>query len=303
MMKKNKYFLPLSILIFIIILGFFCYAKTETYQKDNIVSFIDKSDEIFKPFLLENSPPSIEANIASSVLLNNDKKVILYEKNLEEKTAIASLTKLMTAVVVIDNYPLNSKILVDEQMLNAWGTSGGLTLGEHVAIEDLLYIMLIESSNDAAECLASKLDRDNFMILMNEKAKKLKMRSTHFVNPSGLDEDNGTYNTSSAKDLTILVSEIIDNYPIIANILSKKEYTVISEEGIRHHLSTTNSLLKEIPYETWGKTGYTEIANGCLILMTKNALNDTIINIIINSNDRFGEMKNLANWTLESFSF
>jgi len=300
---KNKYFLPLSILFFIILLGFFCYARAETYQKNDVVSFLDENINLFKPIFIGNNTPDLQANIASSVLLNEDKKIILYEKNLEEKTAIASLTKLMTAVVVMDNYPLDSEILVDEQMLNAWGTSGGLTLGEHVLIKDLLYIMLIESSNDAAECLASKLNRDNFMILMNEKAKKLKMRSTHFVNSSGLDEDNGTYNTSSAKDLTILASEIINNYPIIASILSKKEFTVVSEEGIRHHLTTTNNLLKEIPYETWGKTGYTEIANGCLILMTKTPLNDTIINIIINSNDRFGEMKNLTNWTLESFSY
>lgn len=163
--------------------------------------------------------------------------------------------------------------------------------------------MLIESSNDAAECLASKLNRENFIILMNEKAKELKMKKTSFVNPSGLDEDNGTYNISTAKDLTILASEIIKNYPLIPEILSHKEYTVISEEGTSHRITTTNSLLQEMPTGTWGKTGYTEIANGCLILMTKNDLNDIIINIIINSNDRFGEMKNLTTWINNSFSF
>lgn len=301
-MKKNKSFIPLSILFFIIFLGFFGFTTTKTYSKENHFSFIEEGN-VFKPLLLEKTLPDFQANVASSVLLSQDKKIILYKKNIEEKTAIASLTKLMTAVIVIDNYPLDSKILVDQEMLNAWGTSGGLTLGEHVTIEELLYIMLIESSNDAAECLASKLDRNNFMILMNEKAKKLKMRNTHYVNPSGLDEDNGAYNTSSAKDLTLLVSEIIKNYPVIASILSKKEYVVISEEGIRHNLKNTNTLLKEIPYETWGKTGYTEIASGCLILMTKTPFNDTIINIIINSKDRFGEMKNLTDWTLKSFSY
>lgn len=300
-MKNN--ILLLSILLIIIFLGSFCFLKTETFSKDDVFSFIDESAKIFKPYLIKTTAPDIQANIASSVLLNEDKKIILYEKNIEEKTAIASLTKLMTAVVVMDNYPLDSKIIVDEEMLTAWGTAGGLILNEHVTIEDLLYILLIESSNDAAECLASKLNRNNFIILMNEKAKKLKMRSTHFVNPSGLDEDDGTYNTSSAKDLTVLVSEIIKNYPTIKDILSKTEYTIISEEGIRHKLSNTNALLKEIPYETWGKTGYTEIANGCLILMTKNSNNDTIINIIINSNDRFGEMKTLTNWTVTSFSY
>jgi len=300
-MKNNL--ILLSAFILIIILGCFHIAKKETYSKENIISLINGNTKLFAPFKIKNEIPNLEASIASSVLLNGNKKIILYEKNIEEKTAIASLTKLMTAVIVIDNYPLDSKILIDEEMLKAWGTSGSLKLGEHVIIEDLLYIMLIESSNDAAECLASKLDRNNFMILMNEKAKKLKMKSTYFVNPSGLDEADGKYNTSSAKDLTILVSEIIKNYPIIKDILSKSEHYFVSEEGISHKITNTNILLKEIPYETWGKTGYTEKANGCLILMTKDPLGDIIINIIINSNDRFNEMKNLTNWTTNAFSF
>jgi len=300
-MNKNLVFL--TILTLLIFLSCFIVNKNSlTNAKGNVVSFLGE-EKTFKPYLKNNYDLKLEANIASSVLLTNDKKVILYKNNLEEKTAIASITKLMSAVIVIDNYPKNSKILIDEKMLSAWGTSGSLKLGEHITIENLLYIMLIESSNDAAECLASKLDRENFIILMNEKAKKLKMKKTHFVNPSGLDEDNGNYNVSSAKDLTLLVSEIIKNYPLIPEILVNKEYTVISEEGEKHKITTTNSLLKEMPNGTWGKTGYTEIANGCLILMTKNNLNDIIINIIINSKDRFGEMKNLIDWVDNSFSF
>ncbi|MDD4661702.1 MAG: serine hydrolase [Candidatus Pacebacteria bacterium] len=300
----NKNFILLIILLLIIILGCFSINnKSKTIAKENIISFIGEDERLFKPSLEKNIDLNLNAKIASSTLLTNDQKIILYENNLEEKTAIASITKLMSAVIVIDNYPSNSKILIDEKMLSAWGTSGSLKLGEHITIENLLYIMLIESSNDAAECLASKLDRENFIILMNEKAKKLKMKKTFFVNPSGLDEDDGTYNTSSAKDLTILASEIIKNYPLIPEILSHKEYTVKSEEGVDHKITTTNSLLREMPIGTWGKTGYTEIANGCLILMTKNDLGDIIINIIINSNDRFREMKNLTTWINNSFSF
>lgn len=289
------------ILIFItlILLGCFHFTKNETYSKENTISLIDKNINLFKPYKTQTDSPDLEATIVSSVLLNQDKKIILYEKNLNEKTAIASLTKLMTAVVTIDNYPLDSKIIVDETMLTAWGTARKLKIGEHITVRDLLHIMLIESSNDASECLASKVDRDNFMILMNEKAKKLKMKSSYFLNPSGLDEEDDSCNISSAKDLTILVAEIIDKYPIITEILSKKEYYMASG----HKMVNTNTLLKEIPYETWGKTGYTQKANECLILMTKTPFDDTIINIIINSNDRFSEMKNLINWTEKSFSF
>jgi len=299
-MKKNISLFV--ILIFFIIFGFIQIKNNSElcFKKTNLYSF--NNTDLFKPIKISNITDP-KANIASSILLNKENKTILYEKNINQKTAIASLTKLMTAVIVIDKYPLDSKIEITAEMLKAWGTSGELIEGEHVTIKNLLYIMLIESSNDAAECLASRVERGNFMYLMNEKARSLKLRSTHFVNPSGLDEPNGEYNQSTAKDLTLLVSHIIKNYPIIYDALSKNTHTIISEEGNVHYLTNTNTLLKEIPYETWGKTGYTEQANGCLILMTKNKKNDTIINIIINSNNRFYEMKKLINSINNSFYF
>lgn len=300
-MKKNI-FLLIILIIFIIVGSVQIRNNSELLfnKKGDFLSF--NSIELFRPIQINNIN-ELEANIASSVLLNNNNKTILYEKNINEETAIASLSKLMTAVIVTDKYPLDSKIEVTEEMLEAWGTSGGLIKGEHVTIENLLYIMLIESSNDAAECLASKIERSNFIYLMNQKAKELKMRNTSFVNPSGLDENNGTYNKSTAKDLTVLVSYIIENYPIITDALSKKTHSIVSEEGNIHYLKNTNDLLKEIPYKTWGKTGYTDIANGCLVLMTKNEKNDTIINIVINSKDRFTEMKQLINSVNNSFYF
>ena len=301
-MKKNL--ILIIILLLIIILGGFHVAESvKSCSIKNTPFLIDDSLKLFKPFKVKDALSSLEANIASSVLLNEDKKIILYEKNLNQKAAIASLTKLMTAVIVMDNYPLDSKIDLNDNMLMSLRRSTNLVIGEHMTIKDLLYIMLIESNNNAAEYLASKIDRSNFMILMNEKAKKLKMKNTYFVNPHGLDENNGDYNTSSAKDLTILVSEIIKNYPLIKDILSNYKYKLVTEEGNVYNLTNTNILLEEVPYETWGKTGYTEKANGCLILMTNTPSDDIIINIIINSDDRFEEMKNLTNWTLNAFSF
>jgi D-alanyl-D-alanine carboxypeptidase len=299
-MKKNI-FLLLILIIFIVIGSVQIKNNSELLFNTKENNSFDFSN-LFKPIQTQ-SINELSANIVSSVLLSDNNKTILYQENINEKTAIASLTKLMTAVIVMDKYPLDSQIEITEEMLEAWGTSGGLIKGEHVTIQNLIYIMLIESSNDAAECLASKIERDSFIYLMNEKAKELKMRGTSFVNPSGLDEDNGTYNISTAKDLTILVSYIIENYPIIADALSKKTYSILSEEGNVHYLTNTNELLKELPYETWGKTGYTDIANGCLILMTKNEKNDTIVNIVINSNDRFTEMKELINSINNSFYF
>lgn len=298
-MKKNAFFF--LILLLILLSSCFNVSKAETILKKNQTFTTNK--DLFKPFKSKNTNPNIQANIASSVLLNNNNKIILYEKNLNEKTSIASLSKLMTAVIVLDHYPLDSKILVDKEMMKVWGTSRNIQIGDYIEIKDLLYIMLLESNNDASECLSAKLNRSNFIILMNEKAKQLKMKQTSFVNPSGLDEDNGTYNVSSAKDLTLLIYEIIGNYPEIVEILSKKEYDFINENGIIYKIKNTNIMLEEFSYKAWGKTGYTLSANECLILMTKTPLNDTIINIVIKANNRFLEMRNLITWVNNTFSF
>lgn len=297
----------INIIILIIFIGFiltasFSINKGSYFFEDKEISI--KEIGLFKPLQIKKIDNNhLSANILSSVLIKDNQPQILFEKELNKKAGIASITKLMTAVIVIDKYPLDSKIEVNEEMLNAWGTAGGLQIGEHVNIKDLLYIMLIESSNDAAECLASKVGRENFIHLMNEKAKGLKMKNTEYFNPSGLDEDDGTYNTSSAKDLTILVSNILEDYPIIAEILSNKTYYLTSEEGYQHKLTNTNKLLKEFPYKTWGKTGYTEMAKECLILMTRNENNDIIVNTVIGSDDRFTDMDLLINSVNKAFNF
>lgn len=301
-MKQNTLFL-IILIIFILGAGVCLSQNNIQYSSSSSNFYLENYKDFFKPLIKSADKPSLNANIALVALDDGDEK-ILYAKNLKEKSAIASLTKLMTAVVVIENYPLDSLIEIDEQTLeDTWGTSGNLRSGEHITVEDLLKIMLIESSNDAAECLASKINRDNFLFLMNEKAKELKMKSTSFVNPSGLDEDNGDCNISSAQDLATLISYIIKEYPLISEILSSKEDYVISQEGIYHALENTNILLEELPQESWGKTGYTEKANGCLVLMTKTPNDDTIINIIINADERFEEMEKLINWTDNTFVF
>lgn len=300
-MKKINITILIIFITFILTASFFINQKS-IFSEAKEISIENPS--LFKPLQVKEINNAFSStNILASVLIKDNQPQILFEKELNKEAGIASITKLMTAVIVIDKYPLDSKIEVNEEMLNAWGTAGGLQLGEHVNIKDLLYIMLIESSNDAAECLASKVGRENFIYLMNEKTKNLKMKNTSFFNPSGLDEANGEYNTSSAKDLTILVSNILKDYPIIAEILSNETYYLTSEEGYQHKLTTTNKLLKKFPSKTWGKTGYTEIAKECLILMTKNENNDIIVNTVIGSDDRFGDMEILINSVNKAFNF
>jgi len=239
-----------------------------------------------------------------SVFVKDDKEVVLSEKDIDEQIAIASLTKLMTAVIVLDNYNLDDLISISDSAINTYGTAGELQKGEIVSVEDLLFITLIESSNDGAEAFAEKMGRSTFIYKMNEKARGLNMKSTRFINPTGLDEENLT-NVSTANDLEKLVVLILKDYPLISEILSLSSKEITSYSGVYRKLTNTNILLSESSVYLWGKTGYTLKANGCLILILNNfSLNSDegyVINIIAGADDRFNEARKLENWLEKSF--
>ena len=142
---------------------------------------------------------------ASSIVMDIDSKRILYEENKDEQRLIASITKIMTAIIVIENTPnLNKKITVGEEVLTMYGTSIYLQVGEEISIKDLLYGLILRSGNDAALTLAVNTSKteENFVKLMNQKAKELNMKNTIFQNSHGLDEI--TQNKSTAYDMALL---------------------------------------------------------------------------------------------------
>ena len=229
---------------------------------------------------------------------------ILFKKEIDKKLPIASVTKLMTAVVVLENYSLQSEIKISKEAIDQEGESGHLHLGEIISTEDLLYIMLIESSNDAAEAFAENMGKEKFIELMNQKAKSLEMENTFFVNPNGLDTaGQNALNYSSALDLAKLVIYIQKNHPLIGEILSRKEFSFSSPDGqFRHSLVSTNSLLYD-SQTLWGKTGYTKKANGCMVNLIRPQSNDNliIINVVLGADDRFYEIQRLTDWLNNSF--
>ncbi len=229
---------------------------------------------------------------------------ILFKKEIDKKLPIASVTKLMTAVVVLENYSLQSEIKISKEAIDQEGESGRLNIDEIISTEDLLYIMLIESSNDAAEAFAENMGKEKFIELMNQKAKSLEMENTFFVNPNGLDAaGQNSLNYSSALDLAKLVIYIQKNHPLIGEILSRKEFSFNSPDGqFRHSLVSTNSLLYD-SQTLWGKTGYTKKANGCMVNLIRPQSNDNliIINVVLGADDRFYEIQRLTDWLNNSF--
>lgn len=248
--------------------------------------------------------PSIAAAASISVEIDpGGREKVLFEKNAAQKMPIASLTKLMTAIIASEFYHDSHRIEISKAAVSQPEESGNLTVGEILQVKDLLCCMLIESSNDAAFALSEPASTAGFTDLMNLKAKELGLNNTYFFNPAGIDLDDSTEesNYSTAQDLAKLTKYLLAEHPEILNILSKKEYDLYLENGVLHHtLENTNQLLGEIPEIIGGKTGYTEEAGGCLLLILKGKEPGTyLINVILNSQDRFGEMRQLIKYGLQ----
>lgn len=259
---------------------------------------------------IKRSKPSLEfedleirAKAAISVEIDEKgRERILFEKNPKESLPIASLTKLMTAFVVFDlkeTYDLSQEIRIGKEAINQEGSSkyGDLREGGYLSVESLVYIMLIESSNDAAFALAEPIGQEGFVGIMNLYAKDLGLEDTQFINPTGLEPNSPKEpaNLSTAEDLAELAKYILEKYPQIFEITSYQSYKVLNPNGSLHHFipTNTNELLLEIPEIVGGKTGWSPEAGGCLLLVLESPRNGYFINVILGSDDRFGEMRKL----------
>lgn len=216
---------------------------------------------------------------------------ILLKKEADKKLPIASVTKLMTAIAVLENLNPEEKIIINQTAVDTEGWAGKLSAGEEFPAIDLLNIMLVASSNDAATAFAEYFEKKNLNLvdIMNEKAKMLGMANTHFANPSGLDSEN---HYSTAADLARLGIYAANN-PIISKIISQKSVSVLSDKNILHSALSTNQLLHQnTPEVIGGKTGYTKEARGC-ILSILNVNGNKIISVVLSSEDRFEETKQI----------
>ncbi|MFW6076062.1 MAG: D-alanyl-D-alanine carboxypeptidase family protein, partial [Chloroflexota bacterium] len=214
----------------------------------------------------DSGPPSPPAVNASNIVVLSDFNEVLYEQNAHERIPMASLTKLMTAIVVVEYADLNSTITIREDDLVGEATMG-LLAGDDVTVGDLLYGLLLPSGNDAAMALARGVGaqlsgtsgekaRQVFYQYMNQMADYFQLRNTHFKNSHGLDED-GHY--SSAYDVAILLRAAL-NYPEIRERMTTRAIRV----GDRFDLYNGNQLLTDRSDYIGGKTGLTDGAGFCL---------------------------------------
>ncbi|MBI2669695.1 MAG: D-alanyl-D-alanine carboxypeptidase [Candidatus Yanofskybacteria bacterium] len=260
------------------------------------------TDTNYSPIRDFNVPePEIDAKAAALFDVGSGR--FLFAKNINKRLPIASITKLMTAVVVLENLDLEWVFTVPAETINVDNNGADLYKGEQLQVVDLLEILLVKSSNDAALTLAAEAQKRglNLVEKMNEKAKILGMYNTKFIDPAGLDDHDAF---STAADLVKLV-RYAENYELILQTLKKTTTDVSSLDGrIKHHLINTNQLLDQIPGIKIGKTGYTDGALGTMVLgVNISGDNDYVISVILGSADRFRETKKLIEWVREAYQW
>jgi len=261
-----------------------------------------------KPFRDKNvGDLEIDAKSAISVLIDRwGKEKILFEKDSDLQLPIASLTKLMTAEVILENYDLAKEITISKEAVKQEGNFGKLEIGAKLPVDYLLYPLLLESSNDAAYALANDYDgmtERKFVELMRQTAEKLGLQDSFFDNPTGLDpeESKTQLNYSTAQDL-VKLTKVLLKQSLIWNILSTQKFDIYGPE-----LINSNELLEEMPGIIGGKTGYTEMAGGCMILVTRAPENSgKIISVVLGTDEngkRFAEMKRLVDWVQSAYKW
>ncbi|MDA3814738.1 MAG: hypothetical protein PF549_00015 [Patescibacteria group bacterium] len=257
----------------------------------------------------------------SAIAIDADTHTILFDQDAKKKMAIASLTKVMTAILVIENIDdLKSEIVtIDEETVRTIGTiigcprsgyclSNRLRVGEKISAQNLLEALLMNSTNDAAVALARHIagDEKDFARMMNEKARELGLGDTNFCNASGLDEDDnpgGCYST--AYDFS-RISAYALKYDIIWNIMRQEPKDIYSVDGqIVHHIVNTDVLVGQMPNCIGGKTGFTYEAGKSLMTAAHHPYDaeKVVIAVILNDNQRWADMKDLMTWTFGAYNW
>lgn len=230
-----------------------------------------------------------------------DSGVTLYEKNPDVKLLPASTTKIITALVTLEVYSPDQIITVPKG-INIDGQKMGLYPGEQMSVINLLYGLLVYSANDAAMTLAINYPSggyDAFIAAMNQKAAALSMFNTNFSNPVGLDTQG---QATTAKDL-LRASEVAMRIPKFADIVGTKSILLTDVSGKNiYNLKNVNKLLENTPGVMGVKTGWTENARENLVTYLERD-NHKLMIVVLGSQDRFGETKELINWIFANYDW
>ena len=240
---------------------------------------------------------------SSAAIIDADTGKVLFEQNADTRLPIASLTKIMTALVVLQNInDLNEVVVVPKAAADIRGSQMYLRFGETITVRNLLYGTLVESANDAAYALAVHTfgNTTRFVDAMNQSATALALSDTHFTNSYGADNVN---HFSTAHDLANLAAQALQN-DIFRSIVSTPSITVSDTTArFKHQLRNTNQLVGRYDNVIGVKTGTTLKAGESLVVAALGNSGQTVIAVLLNSPDRFLEGKVMLDWALKSHTW
>lgn len=277
-MLRNKTLLRIIILIILIVnVGMpLVYADDE----EEIDLNLDEINKIVESATKPINEPIL--NSKSAIIYDRETKKVIWGKNEKQKRPMASTTKIMTSIVVLENANLKDTVIISKKAANTGGSCLKVKTGDKVTVNDLLYGLMLRSGNDTAVALAEHVGGsvEGFINLMNKKAEELQLKNTHFVTPHGLDDDE---HYTTAYELAVLTDYALKNEKF-AQIVNTKTCT-ININGMPRQIANTNELLGNLNGVNGVKTGFTGNAMRCLVTScTRNG--NQIITVVLGADTK-----------------
>lgn len=244
-------------------------------------------------------PPSVHVSADHAILMEQQSGRVLFGKKAHQRTRIASITKIMTAILAIESGKMDQKVTISKKAAYTEGSSLYLKEGEKIRLQDLIFGLMLRSGNDAAIAIAQYIGGsvDGFTHLMNEKAALIGMTDTKFANPHGLDDHKKIY--SSAYDMAILTQYAMKN-DMFRTIFGTKVHRVEGKGKRSYVWQNKNKLLERYPYSTGGKTGYTSVAKRTLVSTAKKD-DLQLIAVTLNDPDDWQDHVSLFDWGFDHY--
>ncbi|MFH0803517.1 MAG: serine hydrolase [Candidatus Tagabacteria bacterium] len=283
---------PLSSIPYLLVAGFFVFLwfSPRSDLWDFSRSVLEKQTAI-----ISNPFENIKLEARTAYVFDVVKNQPIFELNSEAQLALASLTKIMTALAAKESFPSSLLVTISKEAVLQEGDEGFI-VGKEWPVLDLIDAMLLSSSNDAAFALASEFNKDfneDFVSLINKKAKELGLAQTYFLNATGLDlsEDvSGAY--GSAKDISQLLLYAVKNHPSLMETTRSNIASINARK-----FKNTNQIINELPGFMAGKTGFSDLAGGNLAIMIDKGFGQPFIIVVLGStyDGRFTDVKTLYN--------
>lgn len=289
------------------ILAIFCIVCIVLMHSITIFADDDDDEEINQEELQElvvesTAKPSEEPNLnaRAAIIYDRTTKEVIWGKNEDVKKAMASTTKIMTAIVVLEKTNLSDVVTISKKAASIGGSRLKVSQGDKICVNDLLYGLMLRSGNDTAIALAEYVGGsvEGFANLMNEKAKELGLSNTHFVTPHGLDNEN---HYTTAYELAIITDYALNN-STFSKIVNTKS-TTITVNGTSRTIGNTNELLGYMKGVNGVKTGFTNGAGRCLVTSCTRD-NNQIITVVLGCDtkkQRTSDSSKLIQYAFENY--